>query len=62
MKYKKYSEIAKKQNMTIARAKAIDIMVHLQLPYKGMKWYKVEDVLSKIISCKWKYETEVSVL
>ena len=51
-----YSEIAKEQNMTIARVKAINILEYLldlfKKEPKGEAWYQLEDKLTEIIRAK----------
>jgi hypothetical protein len=47
-----YKKLAKKQNMTIARAKAIEIMELLEVKQEGEDWYQLEDQIKKIINSK----------
>lgn len=52
-----YSKTAKYQNMTIARAKACDVLETLMADGKmetitGEDWYAYEDAITKIISSK----------
>lgn len=51
-KLKTYKEKAKYQNMSVARAKAIDIleMCANTTNIEGETWYEYEDAITKIIS------------
>jgi len=47
-----YKEMAKYQNMSIARAKAIAILEMLVPNLKGEAWYAMEDEIADIINSK----------
>ena len=52
--FKTYEEVAKYQNMEVARAKAIQIMEYLGVGrvLKNEAWYEAEDELVNIIKSK----------